>query len=169
MAKWKPGGPGRPPANIRKRKAAKRGRPRKNAAARALGRRGGRAGTAKQHAARKRNAVRAGRPRKICIFCSEPVKGGHKDPRLDESCGRHAFVYRQHTEGGPVITRLEVLTEIAALQRLYERIPEDAPESSTVAEEPAAPFDPFRPGPDTVVHDHRAPEAQPEPPTPVPF
>src|SRR4030095_7698392 len=113
-AKWKPGGPGRPPAHTRK---ARVGRPRKNAAARALGRRGRAARTAKQNAARRRNAVKAGRPAKVCIFCGKPAKGGHKVKRPDASCGMHGWMYRQRADTDTSVTRQAIEAEIQALQR----------------------------------------------------
>lgn len=62
-----------------------------NAHAQALGRLGGRAGTAAQNRARKANAQNAGRPRRVCTKCNEPVLGGHADRALDETCGRHGW------------------------------------------------------------------------------
>jgi hypothetical protein len=61
-------------------------RPKPNAAAVALGRLGGQAGTKAQHRARRANAKRGGRPGRVCTTCGEPVHGGHKDARLDATC-----------------------------------------------------------------------------------
>ena len=142
MAKWKPGGPGRPPASAKKRV----GRPRKNAAAQSLGRRGGAARSAKQNAARRRNARTAGRPAKVCIFCGKPAKGGHKEKRRDASCGMHGWTYRQRSKDSSV-TRLAILEEIAALQRLMASI--DATAVSAGEPEPPLPnLPPQQPQPD---------------------
>src|SRR5215831_11639496 len=73
----------------------------KNAAAVALGRLGGAAGTRAQNRARKKNAQLAGRPRRICTTCGEPVAGGHVDRRLDETCGAHGWRWQQRRGGPP--------------------------------------------------------------------
>jgi len=65
--------------------------PDKNPAAQALGRLGGSAGTAAQRAAARRNGKKGGRPGRICTSCGKPVKGGHEDRRLDDSCGAHGW------------------------------------------------------------------------------
>jgi hypothetical protein len=69
--------------------------PLKNAAAVALGRLGGSANTKAQNAARKANAKFAGRPGRVCVKCRQPVKGGHKDPSLDDTCGAHAWTWER--------------------------------------------------------------------------
>ncbi len=67
----------------------------KNAAAQALGRRGGQANTKAQNLARQANGALGGRPRRVCSDCGEPVlpgkravggRRGHKDPALDATC-----------------------------------------------------------------------------------
>jgi hypothetical protein len=60
--------------------------------------RGGRANTAAQNAARRQNATRAGRPGRVCVFCAEPVLGGHVDRRRDETCGAHGWRWAQRGE-----------------------------------------------------------------------
>jgi hypothetical protein len=65
----------------------------KNKAAQALGRLGGSANTKAQQRARKRNAKLAGRPGRVCSKCFQPVLGGHVDRRLDDSCGRHGWMW----------------------------------------------------------------------------
>lgn len=65
----------------------------KNAAAVALGRLGGSANTTAQNRARKRNAQTAGRPGRICVRCRKPVRGGHKDPKLDDTCGGREWLW----------------------------------------------------------------------------
>jgi hypothetical protein len=74
--------------------------PTKNAAAQALGRLGGRAGTKAQNAARAQNAQRAGAPRRVCTVCLEPVKGGgvHKDKALDATCAGRDWVWQKPSE-----------------------------------------------------------------------
>jgi len=74
---------------------------RKNPAAQALGRLGGRAGTKAQNRARKANAQLAGRPRRICTHCGEPVRGGHADRSLDDSCGAHGWRWERAGTGVP--------------------------------------------------------------------
>jgi len=65
--------------------------PKKNPAAAALGRLGGLAGTTAQTKARRANAKMGGRPGRVCAHCGEPVRGGHKDARLDNKCHSHAW------------------------------------------------------------------------------
>jgi hypothetical protein len=61
-----------------------------------LGRLGGSANTPKQNAARRKNARRsAGRPGRVCLYCGEPVLGGHVDRALDETCGAHGWQWQQ--------------------------------------------------------------------------
>jgi len=74
-------------------------KPTKNRAAQQLGRLGGTANTEAQNAARAKNAQRAGRPRRVCIYCREPVIGGHVDRRLDspDHCGAHGWRWQHHT------------------------------------------------------------------------
>jgi len=64
-------------------------------AARQLGRLGGLANTEAQQRARQKNAQRAGRPRRVCIYCGEPVKGGHADPKRDKTCGAHGWCWHR--------------------------------------------------------------------------
>ena len=66
----------------------------KNQHAAALGSLGGRANTKAQHAARKKNAQHAGRTGRVCTTCGEPVRG-HKDTKLDETCGAHGWKWAQ--------------------------------------------------------------------------
>lgn len=183
MAKWKPGGPGRPPASAKKRV----GRPRKNAAARALGKRGGAARTAKQNAARRSNSAKAGRPGKVCLFCGRPAKGGHKIKRYDTTCGMHGWTYRQRSLAtDDSVLRNAVIAEIAALEKLLATLPppellstatlppqeEPKPEP---APEPEPEPKPAPPEPerrlDTTTLDWKVTELQPEPAEPgaVPF
>jgi len=72
-----------------------------SAAAQLLGRLGGSANTKAQNAARKRNAQHAGRPRRVCTTCGKPVKGGHVDRRLDETCGAHGWTWNRGPAAGP--------------------------------------------------------------------
>ena len=72
--------------------------PKKNAAAQALGRLGGQAGTKAQNRARKQNAKLAGRPRRVCNHCGEPVIGGHVDRALDVKCGAHGWRWQKQSE-----------------------------------------------------------------------
>ena len=64
-------------------------------AAQILGRRGGKAGTDAQNEARKVNGQLGGRPGRVCSVCLEPVSGGHKDRRLDETCGAHGWQWQK--------------------------------------------------------------------------
>jgi hypothetical protein len=75
--------------------------PKKNPAAQALGRLGGMANTKAQNRARKRNAKFAGRPGRVCVVCGEPVRGGHEDKRLDESCGHHGWRWSRGDDAAP--------------------------------------------------------------------
>lgn len=110
--------------------AARRpGRPRKNPAAQSLGRAGGAARTASQAAARRRNAKLGGRPSRICLHCLEPVTGGHRDRRLDDSCGQHSWLWKQRglTVGD---LRNAIQDEIVALSARLEGLagaPAEAP------------------------------------------
>lgn len=65
------------------------------AAARRIGRLGGRARTPAQNAARAVNAQKAGRPRRVCKRCAQPVVGGHVDRELDDTCGEHGWRWEQ--------------------------------------------------------------------------
>jgi hypothetical protein len=67
----------------------------KNAAAQALGRRGGQANTKAQNLARQQNGQLGGRPSRVCVDCGEPVLPGkrapggirgHKETALDTTC-----------------------------------------------------------------------------------
>jgi len=60
-------------------------------AGRALGKIGGARNTPAQQAARVRNAQFAGRPGRVCTRCHKPVRGGHVDAGLDETCGGHTW------------------------------------------------------------------------------
>jgi hypothetical protein len=76
----------------------------KNPAAQALGRLGGTRNTEAQKKARLKNAKRAGRPARVCVHCGEPVWGGHKDKRLEQTCPGRAWTWghpknRQETHG----------------------------------------------------------------------
>jgi hypothetical protein len=93
---------------------------RKNRSAVLLGRRGGRAKTPKQHAARKRNATKAGRPRRVCIHCGGAVVGGHVVRKQDERCGAHGWRWQQRNAP---LTRAIVEREIADLQTLLASLP----------------------------------------------
>lgn len=59
--------------------------------AQAMGRIGGARNTKDQIEARAKNQKRAGRPGRVCTTCGQPVKGGHKDVALDQSCGQHGW------------------------------------------------------------------------------
>ncbi len=72
--------------------------PKKNPAAVALGRRGGQAGTKAQNSARKDNAQSAGRPGRVCDDCGEPVRGWHKDSRLDIKCKGQSWHWQKPSE-----------------------------------------------------------------------
>lgn len=73
-----------------------------NAAASALGRRGGKANTKAQNAARKANAQKAGRPKRVCKHCGQPVLGGHVDRSLDTSCGAHGWRWERAGQHHPM-------------------------------------------------------------------
>src|SRR5262245_36654798 len=101
------------------------------AAAQALGRLGGSANTEAQNAARAKNAQSAGRPKRVCRFCGEPVLGGHRDRRLDETCGAHGWRWLQqsndpHPEVKPdpalLHDVLHALEEHEASPRLLARV-----------------------------------------------
>lgn len=86
---------------------------RKAVTASEIGRRGGRANSAAQNAARKRNAQRAGRPRRVCVNCGERVFGGHVDRKLDVSCGRHAWRWQQKNEPpSPLVDVPQLLADV---------------------------------------------------------
>lgn len=70
----------------------------KNPAAQALGRLGGRANTPAQHRARKANAQHGGRPRRICTTCGEPVVAGHKDAALNATCVGRSWRWQKPSE-----------------------------------------------------------------------
>jgi hypothetical protein len=70
----------------------------KNAAAQALGRLGGSAGSVAQNRARKANAQFAGRPRRVCNHCGEPIVGGHANKALDLTCGAHGWHWQKQSE-----------------------------------------------------------------------
>jgi hypothetical protein len=88
----------------------------KNPAARALGRLGGLANTAKQNRARARNAKKAGRPGRVCVKCAKPVLGGHVDRALDDSCGQHGWRWERAgvSVAAPVGPERKALDAIAA-------------------------------------------------------
>lgn len=67
----------------------------KNPHAVQLGRKGGRAKTPKQAAARRQNLAGVGRPRRVCVVCGEPVIGGHVDRDLDATCGAHGWHWQK--------------------------------------------------------------------------
>lgn len=69
-------------------------------AAQLLGSLGGKANTRAQNIARARNAQRAGRPRRVCSVCHEPVRGGHLDRDLDETCGKHGWRWQKPEGAG---------------------------------------------------------------------
>jgi hypothetical protein len=69
-----------------------------NPHARELGRLGGLAGTPAQNRARRRNAQHAGRPRRVCTTCGEPVRGGHVNRALDDTCGPHGWRWQKPSE-----------------------------------------------------------------------
>jgi hypothetical protein len=96
----------------------------KNKAAQALGRLGGSKNSLAQHAARQRNARLAGRPRRICVHCRQPVKGGHVDRTLDETCGRHGWRWDRAGREWPAPANRDrdALDLIAALVRDSEWI-----------------------------------------------
>jgi hypothetical protein len=88
--------------------------PKKNAAAQALGALGGRANTEAQNAARAQNAKLAGRPRRICIYCRQSVKAGHRDPRQDVTCGAHGWRWLgpRQDAGRPVRPDPQLLADV---------------------------------------------------------
>jgi len=69
--------------------------PKKDAAAVALGRRGGSRNTEAQQKARKALAAQnlTGRPGRVCTTCGEPVLGGHKDTRLNATCAGREWTW----------------------------------------------------------------------------
>lgn len=92
---------------------------RKNAAAQALGRLGGRAGSPAQTAARRVNAQLGGRPRRVCLFCNEPVVGGHVARHLDLSCGAHGWRWQNQAEqAAPIDVRALLVEARAELEQL---------------------------------------------------
>ena len=98
-----------------------------NAAAQALGRRGGSANTPAQRA--QRNAARklAGRPRRVCTRCKQPVLGGHADRALDESCGAHGWRWERAGVKHPA----PVSRERLALDRIAEALGGAEPPGTT--------------------------------------
>src|SRR5262249_30194749 len=90
----------------------------KNPAAVALGRLGGGANTTAQHRARQQNARRGGRPGRICVYCGEPVRGGHVDVKLDDRCGQHGWRWQQgHTDTIRPSGATALLEQVAVLAR----------------------------------------------------
>ena len=89
--------------------------PPKNAAAQALGRLGGAAGTSAQQRAREANSQLGGQPGRVCVFCGEPVIGGHDDRDLDESCGAHGWRWKRKHD--PPAARREALERDLALHQ----------------------------------------------------
>ncbi len=87
----------------------------------AFGRRGGLTNSPKQRQARAANARKGGRPPRVCVFCGEPVVGGHADRDLDDSCGAHGWRWK-HKSDPPEASREALEAELAAHEAAVKEI-----------------------------------------------